>query len=313
LNLFDRIILGFYFYLRPTTSNEAAESRGAINPKYPDDNYVLIALKKASKHTTMHPHKSAKEVANNQSKQMKLFYRLPASFNSDRLKADHQEGQEEMSQANEYDTDDSSDLLPRPQRMSAPKQDRAKNPTECDISSSNDQSVSFSSTTRSPVEKKKQALLLRALGDDESSTASEQELLPTPPPTRKYIEVPARFLPQNDDDCDEAEKLARKRRCDEIMSLSAKIVAEAKAAANRRHLKWAEPTFNPFPSSNTSNLPVSQHASGKRNGPQEDEQGQGHTYLGRQTEGQEVQYVVNSTNQWVPLSGKRRRSESESD
>eukprot|EP00984_Skeletonema_dohrnii_P036892 scaffold38373_cov155-Skeletonema_dohrnii-CCMP3373.AAC.1 len=178
---------------------------------------------------------------------MKLFYRLSASFNSDRLKTDHRGGQEEISQSqdNDYDTDDSSDLLPRPQRMSAPKQNQAKNQTEGDISSSDDQSVSFSSSTRSPVEKKKHDLLLRILGDDESSTASEQELVPPPPPTRKYIEIPARFLPQNDD-CDEAEKLARKRRCDEIMSLSAKIVAEAKAAANRRHLKWAEPTFNPF-------------------------------------------------------------------
>lgn len=179
-----------------------------------------------------------------------------------------------MSKATEYDTDD-SDFFVRPQLMRAPQKDRTKNLMKVGVSSSNDQSVNTSSaacstvefkassTTHSSAEKKSQVMQLRPpRGDDESSasssddessissTTSEQES-PSPPPERQYVQLPAGYLPKCDD-CDEAEKLARKRRCDELIALSAKIVREAKEAANRRPLKWAEPTFNPFSSSSTS-------------------------------------------------------------
>ena len=163
-----------------------------------------------------------------------------------------------MSQATEYDTDDSGDLLQRPQRMYAAQKNRVKNFMKVVVSSSNDQSANtsstacstvdfkVSSTTHSSAEEKSQIVQLPPPRDDgessTSSTASAQES-PSPPHKRKYVELPAGYLPQYDD-CDEVEKLARKKRCDELISLSAKIVQEAKEAANRRPLKWAEPTTN---------------------------------------------------------------------
>ncbi len=181
-----------------------------------------------------------------------------------------------MPQATEYDTDDSdsSELFLRPQRMRAPRKGRAKNIMKDGVSSSSsDQSVVTFSTARSTfevkasstahhssAEEKPRVMQLPApRGDDKSSkssTTSEQEL-PSPPPERKYVKLPAGYLRKHDD-CDEAEKLARKRRCDELISLSAKIVREAKEAANRRPLKWAEPTFNPFSSSSTSKSSILQ-------------------------------------------------------
>lgn len=197
---------------------------------------------------------------------MKLFYRLLASRDSDHQQ-NHRKGNtgvEKMSQANEYDSDDSdsSVLFLRPQRMRAPQKDRAKNLMKVGVSSSNDQSVNTSSaasltTHYSSVEKSQVMQLPPPRGDDKSSTSAsknEQES-PSPPPERQYVELPAEYRPKYDD-CDEAEKLARKRRCDELISLSAKIVREAKEAANRRPLKWAEPTFNPFSTSSTSKSPA---------------------------------------------------------
>ena len=74
-----------------------------------------------------------------------------------------------------------------------------------------------------------------------STATSEQD--PSMPPKRNYVKFPARLLPKQDD-CDETERLARKRRCDEIIALSEKIVADAKRKANIRPLTWAKPSFN---------------------------------------------------------------------
>ena len=136
-----------------------------------------------------------------------------------------------------YDTDDSSDLLPRPKRMS-----------DSGVSSTENQHDEASSTTHSSAEKKTHALKPLAFLEDVEE--SEEELESSSSATT-YIKIPDEFLPKQDD-CDETEKLARKRRCEEIMRLSAKIVAEQKAAASIRPLKWTEPTFSPVSISNMS-------------------------------------------------------------
>lgn len=192
---------------------------------------------------------------------MKPFDRLLANRKADTG------AEAEMSQATaeyDYDSDDSdsSELFLRgPQRMRAPQKDRAKNFMKDGV----DQSVNTSSaacssveikaasTTYSSAKKKSQVIQLpppRCNESSISSTSSEQESQ-SAPPERKYIKLPAGYLRQCND-CDEAEKLARKRRCDELISLSEKIVRDAKEAANRQPLKWAEPTFNPFSSSDTN-------------------------------------------------------------
>jgi hypothetical protein len=184
-------------------------------------------------------------------------------------------------------------------------------------SSSDDQSVEAPPTSHSSAEDKTQALKHPALLDDDDNDQSSVASTPSEPEsstsTISYIQLPAKWQPK-EDDCDEAEKRARKRRCDEIMRLSAKIVAEAKAAANIRHLKWAAPTFDPFPNSNKSSAPiVSQQAvSGKRERRQEDAGGHYMCFPGRQPTSEEVQSFADFANKMIP-TGKRRRSSSESD
>lgn len=133
---------------------------------------------------------------------MKLNYRLPANLNSDRLKGDREGCTEEMSQASEYDSDDSFDLLPGPQRMSAPQEDRTKNSRR--VSSSDDgetsstsssahssAKVKASSATDSSADEKTKVQLPRLRhggGDADSTSTSEQEW--PQPPTRKYVELP---------------------------------------------------------------------------------------------------------------------------
>lgn len=148
------------------------------------------------------------------------------------------------------DYEDEKDLLPGPRRMSTLSSD------------SDDKSLD----SLSPAKDKTQALKKPANGikSSASSTTSEQEssLSSSTPYRRTYVEFPAELLPQRNDDCDETERLARKRRCDEIIALSEKIVAEAKHAASIRPLKWAEPTFNPFSFSNMINAPAESQQAG---------------------------------------------------
>lgn len=77
------------------------------------------------------------------------------------------------------------------------------------------------------------------------------------------ITMPSLFAPK-EDDCDEAEKLARAKRIEEIMRLSAEIKAkeaEKERVANIRPLSWAKPTFD---------LPSTTNTLGKRKVQQEE-------------------------------------------
>ena len=136
-------------------------------------------------------------------------------------------------------------------------------------------------------------------------TVLDDEVQSSPPISLPFITF--------DDGCDEAEKLARAKRVEVIMKLS----AEAKAKANIRPLTWARPTFN-YPSS-TSNSSTASGASqaatlGKRKNRQEGFDGvtSDSFCFPRQPTEEEVQALVDFADTWFPKS-KRRNTESGGD
>lgn len=73
----------------------------------------------------------------------------------------------------------------------------------------------------------------------------------------------------DNDDCNEAEKLARAKRIEVIMKLSAKAVvkeAERKRAANIQPLSWAKPTFE-YPSLTSNTQEKWQHLQRRERNP----------------------------------------------
>jgi hypothetical protein len=208
------------------------------------------------------------------------------------------------------DTEDNSDRLQQPQRMSASQKYRDKNPMTNGYSSSSDddQSVEAKPTNRKDKAKalKHPALLDDDDVDDQSSVTS------TPSEPIPYIQLPTEWH-RKKDECDEVERLARKRRCEEIIRLSAKIVAEAKRKASIRPLKWAEPTFDPSSNSNTSSAHIDsqQTFSEKQEGRQQDARNN-MCFPGRNPTPEEVQNFVDFANTMIP-TGKRRRRSNESD
>ena len=222
----------------------------------------------------------------------------------------------------EEDSDDSSssssDLLPGSKRMSSASQNDQDKTSMAIRASSGDQSVvESSSPPPSSADKKNQTLKLPALTrGSQTSTTSCTEADTASSSTTTSIKLPAGCLDQNDD-CDEAEKLARKRRCEEIMRLSAKITAEAKAKASIRPLTFQPPTF-PFPGSSTASASTASQEAvlGKRKVREEEQINRPSTntfFPGpRQPTPQEVADFVSFCDKWLP-SGKRRRTDSDSD
>eukprot|EP00986_Skeletonema_menzelii_P011367 scaffold5829_cov128-Skeletonema_menzelii.AAC.1 len=81
---------------------------------------------------------------------------------------------------------------------------------------------------------------------------SEVQSSPSPPPIS--VPLPLPFITFKEDDCDEAEKLARAKRIEVIMKLSAEAKAkeaEKKRVANIKPLSWDKPRFD-YPSSTSS-------------------------------------------------------------
>eukprot|EP00984_Skeletonema_dohrnii_P008220 scaffold3015_cov76-Skeletonema_dohrnii-CCMP3373.AAC.7 len=143
---------------------------------------------------------------------------------------------------------------------------------------------------------------------------------------------------KEEDDCDEAEKLARAKRIEVIMKLSAEAKAkeaERRRVANIRPLSWNKPTFD-YPSSSTStpnssttgvaagaasdpNPNEAPHASstlGKRKARQEESSRRSYptfptsrSYpIPRQPTEEEIQALVDFADTWFP-SSKRRSTE----
>ena len=83
------------------------------------------------------------------------------------------------------------------------------------------------------------------------------------------ITLPSLFT-HEEDDCDEAEKLARAKRIEEIMRLSAEVKAkeaEKERVANIRPLSWAKPTFDYLPSTNALGKRKVQQEQSPKNSP----------------------------------------------
>lgn len=123
------------------------------------------------------------------------------------------------------------------------------------------------------------------------------------------------------DDCDEAEKLARAERIKVILQLSAKAKAdeaERKRAANIQPLTWSKPTFvYPSSSSSIAAAQVSQAATlGHRKERQYDPSNfysvDRMWFPSRQPTEEEVQALIDVVNKYVP-SLKRKRSDDSKD
>ena len=141
---------------------------------------------------------------------------------------------------------------------------------------------------------------------------------------------------KEEDDCDEAEKLARAKRIEVIMKLSAEAKAkeaERRRVANIRPLSWNKPTFD-YPSFSTSNssttaaaaasdpnpneAPQASSTLGKRKARQEQEESSRRSYptfptsrsypIPRQATEEEIQALVDFADTWFPPSPSKRRS-----
>ena len=163
--------------------------------------------------------------------------------------------------------------------------------------------------------------------------ALEKEVQPSP----SQISLP--FITfKEDDDCDEAEKLARAKRIEVIMKLSAEAKAkeaERRRVANIRPLSWNKPTFDyPSFSTSTSNssttdaaaasdpnpneAPQASSTLGKRKARQEQEESSRRSYptfptsrsypIPRQATEEEIQALVDFADTWFPPSPSKRRS-----
>ena len=145
------------------------------------------------------------------------------------------------------------------------------------------------------------------------------EVRSPPPYTLPYVTF-------KEDDCDEAEKLARAKRIEVIMRLSAEAKAkeaERKRVANIRPLSWDKPTFDYPSNSSTSNSSTTTTAAapdvppkapsptlGKRKSRQEGLSRSSHSRYfasSRIATEDEIQSLVDFANEYFP-SGKRRRS-----
>ena len=139
-----------------------------------------------------------------------------------------------------------------------------------------------------------------------------------------------------DDDCDEAEKLARAKRIEVIMKLSAEAKAkeaERRRVANIRPLSWNKPTFDyPSFSTSTSNssttdaaaasdpnpneAPQASSTLGKRKARQEESSRRSYptfptsrSYpIPRQATEEEIQALVDFADTWFPPNPSKRRS-----
>jgi hypothetical protein len=146
----------------------------------------------------------------------------------------------------------------------------------------------------------------------------------SPPPV---LTPPLHFTLYGKDDCDEAEKLARAKRIEVILRLSAEAKAkeaERKRVASIRPLTWAEPTFH-YPSSSSSNSSTTTAASevprpatpGKKRKERQDETtnypftSNRFNYPRQPTE-EELQALLDFTDTWFP-SSKRKCTDMDGD
>ena len=146
---------------------------------------------------------------------------------------------------------------------------------------------------------------------------NDKEAQSSPPP----YSPPAEILSYvQDDDCDEAEKIARAKRIEVILKLSAEAKAkeaEKKRVANIKPLAWDKPTFD-YPSTTsdsgtaaaaaaaTAVSKASQESTSAKRKSRQEEMPPSNPYFGpgRAPTEEEIQSLVDFTNTWFP---KRRR------
>ncbi len=131
---------------------------------------------------------------------------------------------------------------------------------------------------------------------------------------------PAAILPYmsyKDNDCDEAEKIARVKRIEVILKLSAEAKAkeaEKKRVANIKPLTWDKPTFDyPSSTSNSSTTAAAaadskaseESTSGRRKSREEEMPPSNPYFGGRTPTEEELQSLLDFANTWFP---KRRRT-----
>lgn len=141
---------------------------------------------------------------------------------------------------------------------------------------------------------------------------NDQEAQSSPPAP---YSPPAAILPYmsyKDNDCDEAEKIARVKRIEVILKLSAEAKAkeaEKKRVANIKPLTWDKPTFD-YPSSTSNSSTTTAAAAADSKASQESTSGKrkpsSNPYFGpgRAPTEEEIQSLVDFANSWFP---KRRR------
>lgn len=148
-----------------------------------------------------------------------------------------------------------------------------------------------------------------------SSTADKR---PTESPSlASKPSFPFAIQDYDNDDCDEAEKVARAKRIEVILKLSAEAVAketERKRAANIQPLSWAKPTFE-YPSSTSNTQEVAASSSKKRKESQDKSSATARfrPIFPRQPTKEEVDAFVKFTNEWLPSRKRSCTSESDPD
>mmetsp|Transcript_25805 Transcript_25805/g.43832 ORF Transcript_25805/g.43832 Transcript_25805/m.43832 type:complete len:247 (-) Transcript_25805:91-831(-) len=202
----------------------------------------------------------------------------------------------------------------------------AESTTTADLESEADED------SASPIKNTTKSCAQSSFTDEKPSEtkALDNEVQPSP----SQISLP--FITfKEEDDCDEAEKLARAKRIEVIMKLSAEAKAkeaERRRVANIRPLSWKKPTFD-YPSFSTSNssttaaaasdpnpneAPQASSTLGKRKARQEQEESSRRSYptfptsrsypIPRQATEEEIQALVDFADTWFPPNPSKRRS-----
>jgi hypothetical protein len=157
-----------------------------------------------------------------------------------------------------------------------------------------------------------------------ASSNTDDKKLPKPaafesPPPILTPSLP--FTLYDNEDCDEAEKLARAKRIEVILRLSAEAKAkeaERKRVASIRPLTWAEPTFH-YPSSSNSSATIAASevprsaTPGKRKERQDESTNNYHRFnYPRQPTEEEAQALLDVMDKLFP-SSKRKRTDMDGD
>ena len=184
-------------------------------------------------------------------------------------------------------------------------------------SDSDDDSVAPENTFRMPTQSCGTAAVEKSCSDTTDAenpskpqvVDNDKEAQSSPPPYSPPAEIMAYV---QDDDCDEAEKIARAKRIEVILKLSAEAKAkeaEKKRVANIKPLAWDKPTFN-YPSSTSDSSTTTAAAAADSKASQESTSGKrkpsSNPYFGpgRAPTEEEIQSLVDFANSWFP---KRRR------